>query len=202
MKSNVSTFITSCKRKMEHPRLGVVTFYRRKGSKNIRLSVSAKQGVLLSYPWHTSFLQALSFLNKNEEWAVAALEKTIERAAKQANNLHNLTPIQIEEMRVRAKQILPLRLLELAKLHNFVYSKVFIKNNKSNWGSCSAVNNINLNVRILLLPDHLQDYVILHELCHTCIKNHGKQFWDLLNSVSEGKAKEYAMELRKRNVMG
>ena len=54
---------------------------------------------------------------------------------------------------------------------------------KTRWGSCSAKNNINLNMLIMYLPKHLQDYIILHELVHTRIKNHSNHFWNVLDGI-------------------
>lgn len=79
--------------------------------------------------------------------------------------------------RLEAKEILPQRVDELAERHGFQYRKLFIKRHKSRWGSCSEVNNINLNLHLMRLPDELINYVILHELVHTVIKNHSKMFW-------------------------
>ena len=93
---------------------------------------------------------------------------------------------QVEQLRAQAKAELPPRLAQLAALHGFVYRKVFIKNNISNWGSCSSLGNINLNLRLVTLPQELQDYVMLHELCHLKYLNHGPQFHALLESVCPG----------------
>lgn len=93
---------------------------------------------------------------------------------------------QVELLRAQAKSELPPRLAQLAALHGFVYKKVFIKNNISNWGSCSSLGNINLNLRLVTLPQELQDYVMLHELCHLKYLNHGPQFHALLESVCPG----------------
>ena len=95
-----------------------------------------------------------------------------------------------ESLRVEAKSFLPGRLAWLAREHGFSFNKVTIKNLKSRWGSCSGRNNINLNLHLMRLPDELIDYVLLHELCHTVEKNHGPQFWSLLNRVTGGRAKE------------
>jgi predicted metal-dependent hydrolase len=180
------------KQVVAHPRLGPVTFHRRRGSRNIRLSVSASGGLLLSYPWHIPFAQAQAFLEQQQAWAQSALERVRQRS----QNRKTLSPQEVEALRQRARETLPSRLEQLAHQHRFSYRKVFIKNNRTNWGSCSGVNNINLNLKIVLLPEHLRDYVMLHELCHTRIKNHGPQFWALLNSLTADKAKIYAKELR------
>lgn len=93
---------------------------------------------------------------------------------------------RVEALRAQAKAELPPRLAELAALHGFQYRKVFIKNNVSNWGSCSSLKNINLNLRLVELPRELKDYVMLHELCHLKYLNHGKEFHALLESVCPG----------------
>ena len=93
---------------------------------------------------------------------------------------------RVEQLRKEAKATLPPRLATLAAQHGFVYNKVFIKNNVSNWGSCSSLKNINLNLRLVTLPQELQDYVMLHELCHLKYLNHGKEFHALLESVCPG----------------
>jgi len=98
-------------------------------------------------------------------------------------------------LRKEAKAFLPFRTKFLADKFGFKYSELRVKNLRSRWGSCSTVNNINLNIHLLRLPDHLIDYVILHELSHTVHKNHGKQFWETLDKVS-GNARLLAKEMK------
>lgn len=93
---------------------------------------------------------------------------------------------RVEVLRAQAKAELPPRLAALAAKHGFEFKKVFIKNNVSNWGSCSSKGNINLNLRLVTLPAQLQEYVMLHELCHLKYLNHGPQFHALLESVCPG----------------
>jgi hypothetical protein len=79
-------------------------------------------------------------------------------------------------LRFDAKKFLPGRIAELAKSLGYTYQKVTIKNNKTNWGSCSNRKNINLNLHLMRLNDRLIDYIIVHELIHTMIPNHGADF--------------------------
>ena len=101
--------------------------------------------------------------------------------------------------RKEAKEYLPERVKALAEKHKFNYKNVAIKNTKTRWGSCSFENNINLSLHLMRLPNHLIDYVILHELVHTKIKNHSRDFWQLLEIVS-GNAKKLAREVKKYRI--
>jgi len=89
----------------------------------------------------------------------------------------------IDVMRWEAKIYLPKRMKELAGIHGFKYENISIKNTRTRWGSCSSSNNINLNLHLMRVPEHLIDYVLLHELAHTVVKNHGDKFWLLLEHV-------------------
>jgi predicted metal-dependent hydrolase len=99
-------------------------------------------------------------------------------------------------LRTEAKAYLPKRTQWLAGKFGFTINDVRVKNLKSRWGSCSSKNNINLNIHLMRLPEHLSDFVILHELCHTVHRNHGTQFHALLNKLS-GNEKVLNKELKK-----
>ncbi len=106
----------------------------------------------------------------------------------------------LQIIRQKNKKHLPARTNELAAEFGFAFGKVFIKNAKTRWGSCSKKNNINLNLHLMTLPQRLADYVILHELVHTKVKNHGKDFWRELDKITNGKAKKLDKELNKHKI--
>ena len=92
------------------------------------------------------------------------------------------------------------RLVALAETNGFEYGRVTVRNLKSRWGSCSEKNNISLNMKLFVLPQEVLDYVILHELVHTRIKNHGQEFWRALDGLV-GNARALDRELKQYNVM-
>ncbi len=99
--------------------------------------------------------------------------------------------------RYEAKKLLPTKISELALKHGFQFDKITIRNNKRNWGSCSSRNNISLNLQMMKLPDELIDYILLHELVHTKIKNHGPGFWQKLDELTNFRARELSKQVRK-----
>ena len=97
----------------------------------------------------------------------------------------------------QARKVLPPRLEALAIEHGFKYNECSVRNSHSRWGSCSGKGNINLSIYLVLLPEELIDYVLLHELCHTVEMNHGEHFWEILDSVCKGNSKRIRARLKK-----
>jgi predicted metal-dependent hydrolase len=103
-------------------------------------------------------------------------------------------------MRKEAKRLLPGRTKQLADKFGFTVTDVKIQSSKTRWGSCSRAKSINLSLYLMLLPAHLVDYVILHELCHTKEMNHGDKFWAWMDKVTDGKSKELRKELKNYHI--
>lgn len=101
-----------------------------------------------------------------------------------------------EIWRKEANIYLTQRIAWLAHSFGFMYQNVRVRDARTRWGSCTGLKNISLSLYIMRLPNHLIDYVLLHELCHTVEPNHGKGFYDLMNKVTKGKTTEYQKEMR------
>lgn len=86
-------------------------------------------------------------------------------------------------LQIEARQTLPARLTALAQTHGFEFTQVHINSAQTRWGSCSAKRVINLSYNLMLLPDELIDFVLVHELCHTREMNHGVRFKQLMTSI-------------------
>lgn len=100
-------------------------------------------------------------------------------------------------LRSRAKEILPGRLQKLATRHGFRYSSVSLRDCHTRWGSCSSRGSISLSIYLVLLPDELIDYVLLHELCHTVEMNHSERFWTLLDKACQCDSRTLRQALKK-----
>ena len=161
------------------PQLGEIVFRKRKGIRRVSLRVHPVKGISVSVPYLVPYSAAMAFFKLKREWVVQTVEKQKERY----KDVPKADEAQIREFRKQAKAELPARLRELATRYGFLYNKVTIKHNATNWGSCSARNNINLNLNLVRLPRVLSDYVMIHELCHLRHHDHGQAFHLLLEHL-------------------
>ena len=113
--------------------------------------------------------EAQAFVERSSEWIGRQLFK--HQSAPAA--VHPDEPL----LRARAARELPPRLLALATEHDITVTSVSIRNQRSRWGACSSRGSITLNWRLILVPEFVRDYVMIHELMHRREMNHSKRFW-------------------------
>lgn len=131
-------------------------------SKSIRVSLSSAKSVLVTMPYFCPYKTARDFLLSNFEKI-----KSFKCTKKSYSN----------EFKKEAKKYLVERTRYLADIYGFKIGRIAIRNQKTRFGSCSFKNNINLNMNLMEHDKEVRDYVILHELVHTKIKNHSSAFW-------------------------
>lgn len=161
------------------PEIGEVVFRKSLRSRSISIRVHPVKGVSVSVPYIVPYAAAKLFFHARRGWIL----ETMARQREKYRDVKVASPSEIDAMRHQAKAQLPGRLAELAARYGFTYNRVAIKHNASNWGSCSTKGNINLNLNIMRLPKVLQDYVLIHELCHLRHPDHGHGFHLLLEHL-------------------
>lgn len=180
-----------------HPRLGEVTLSQTLRARRISISVRATGVVRLSFPYGVSQKRALAFLEQKAGWIEVARERL---SRKRAALPEQLPPAEakarIEELRRAAKADLPARIERIAAQTGLKYAKLTIRASRTKWGSCSGRNHISLSLFLMTLPEHLRDYVIVHELCHTVHHNHSPRFHALVDQLVGGREKPLNRELR------
>jgi predicted metal-dependent hydrolase len=159
--------------------IGRVLLERSKRARRLNISLKPFTGVRVAVPYGLSFKSAEKMALSKAKWIERHLAKVKEIEKRQATIAHDLPEID----RAEARKKLTHRLNELSRRYGFTCNRLFIRNQKTRWGSCSVRNNISLNMKLLRLPQELIDYVILHELVHTREKNHSKVFWAELNKL-------------------
>lgn len=161
------------------PVVGEVTLKKSVSSRRITIRVHPRKGVSVTVPYIMPYAAAQAFFLARRGWII----ETMKRQEEKYRNVPQPSSSEIESLRLQARAELPGRLAELASRYGFSYNRVTVKHNVSNWGSCSSKGNINLNLNIVRLPRVLQDYVLLHELCHLRHQDHGQGFHLLLEHV-------------------
>lgn len=160
--------------------LGPVLFEQSRKAKRISISIRAGRAVRVAVPRGISFKAAEKLALTKRAWILKNMEKM---RVNEENILDQ--PLNLPEDQIKA--ILSEKTKIIGEINGFRFERVRVKSMSTRWGSCSGKNNINLNIRLFLLPEFLQEYVILHELVHTQIKNHGSEFWAELSRVSQVK---------------
>lgn len=180
---------------LHHPTLGDITLSCSARARRISLTVKPSGQVRLSFPSYISEARAIAFLEAKAAWVEASRRRMAARP-----KAPTLTGEQIERLRAEAKATLPPRLDMLARHFGLRYGKVTIRAARSKWGSCSWRNNISLSLYLMTLPEHLRDYVMIHELCHTVHHDHSPRFHALVDRLTGGKEKLLARELRSYSI--
>jgi predicted metal-dependent hydrolase len=152
-------------------------------ARRVRITVKTDGTVVLTQPAFLSTETALKFARSKADW----IQKTVAHY-RRADILQIPKPSKRDHEKYKREA----KLLVLEKLRiwseryktahgiSFRYGTVTIRNQSSRWGSCSKARNLNFTYRIVFLPEHLQDYLIVHELCHTVVFDHSRAFWALV----------------------
>jgi len=167
--------------------IGPVKLIKSPRAKYLNIYVRSSNHVWAAVPAGMSAGRAEMMVRTKKGWILKQQECWRSREARTRQGM--------PEMPIDSGNILRRELLEYAERYGFYTRNVSIRRQKTRWGSCSRENNISLNIQIMRLPPHLREYVILHELVHTRIKNHGQKFWQALEIICS-QAKKRRASLR------
>jgi hypothetical protein len=150
---------------------------RRRKTRSVQLAIYADGNFVVTAPrWYPLYI-IKKFIEEKSEWIFGQLKnidfdklgenKKADQRNYQANKVSVLAAIKNK--------------VEFINCHyNFIYNRISIKNQKTCWGSASRKGNLNFNYKIINLPEELQNYIVVHELCHLKELNHGRKFWQLV----------------------
>ena len=158
---------------INYPEIGNVLFEKSRKAKRVIISVKSPSYIRVAVPRFISIKRAESLVFQKLDWIRKQQSKYLKKV-----NINELTKSASLEDKLKVRK----QVEHLADKHGFTFSKITLRNMSTRWGSCTAKNNISLNIGLIALTDELKDYIILHELVHTRIKNHSKEFWDELGN--------------------
>lgn len=152
--------------------------------KTIAIEVRQDLRVIVRAPKRASNREIMKFVEQKQDWIAKHLaymqiryEETRRVKEKQ------FTDDDIRKMKDEAKRVIPDRVKYYAGIMGVTFGKITIKNQKTRWGSCSSKGNLNFNCLLMLTPDKVRDYVVIHKLCHLKQMNHSKMFWAEVEKV-------------------
>jgi len=201
--------------------LGDVSYIRSQRARNLSIRINQQGEVRVTIPRFVSQKRAERFLTSKQEWVLKRLKGLNQLDCRgtlpteggsiqirgrdyPVHLLRGDADVEAAIWRVLQKEALgylPGRVAELSEKHGYKISGLKIRKMKTRWGSCTARKSINLNCWLVMVPEYLSDYVILHELVHTRIPDHSSRFWEELDDLTGGQSKKYRRELRSRQIM-
>lgn len=154
----------------------------RSNRKSIAIEIKPDATVCVRAPFFMKDEEIYSFVKEKEEWIKEHLEEV--KARKQKNeNVQKMTMEEIRQLADLALKTIPPKVEYYAKKMNVDYGRITIRNQKTRWGSCSGKRNLNFNCLLMLTPEAVLDYVVVHELCHLIEMNHSEAFWQQVARV-------------------
>ena len=153
----------------------------RSNRKTVAIQVNCDLSVTVRAPRSASEKEIEEILKKKEVWIsrhIEKIKKTRERF--EAEPTEKLTREKVIALAEEALKIIPARVEYFAKVIGVTYGKITIRNQKTRWGSCSQKGNLNFNWKLVLMPQELLDYVVVHELAHRKEMNHSARFWAIV----------------------
>jgi predicted metal-dependent hydrolase len=152
-------------------------FIRHPRARRYVIRVRRDGTVRVTMPRWGSKREAELFAQQQQSW----IERQRCRAAERALVAEPMySPLELRALQARARKELPVALKQLAGEHGLVVSRVSVRNQRSRWGSCSPKGHICLNWRLVLMPDRVREYVLIHELMHLRRLDHSRAFWKLV----------------------
>ncbi len=154
----------------------------RSNRKSISIEIRPDLTLLVWAPLSMEDMEIQRLLKKKENWIRTHLKKA-EARQEMSKNIEKLSSEELQQLADKASKIIPERVKYYANLMAVRYGRITIRKQKTRWGSCSNKGNLNFNCLLMLTPNEVIDYVVVHELCHLMEMNHSKAFWTLVEQV-------------------
>lgn len=147
--------------------------------KTLAIEIRPDMRVVVRAPEKIPQNEIIKFVEEKQNWIKKHLVQMYFKAEeiKKQKKEPALTNADIEKLCQKALSVIPDKVKYYAEIMGVTYGRITIRNQKTRWGSCSSKGNLNFNCLLMLMPDKVLDYVVVHELCHLKQMNHSKKFW-------------------------
>lgn len=149
---------------------------KRSKRKSISIEVGM-EGILIRAPYLVSDEEIYDFMYEKRAWLTKHCQKIVEQKGK-IKCVSMYTTEGIQQLAEKACEVIPKKVAYYANKIGVDYGRITIRNQRTRWGSCSSLGNLNFNCLLMLFPDDVIDSVVVHELCHRKYMNHSSQFYE------------------------
>lgn len=148
--------------------------------KSLAIEITPELQVVVRAPARMPVREINAFVQEKDDWIHAHLQQMAEKKQyrKQA-----LSKEELQELATQAMKLIPQKVHYYAQIIGVTYGRIAIRNQRTRWGSCSGKGNLNFNCLLLLMPEEVMDYVVVHELCHRKEMNHSARFWEEVEKI-------------------
>lgn len=151
----------------------------RSNRKTMTIQIKTDGSVLVRVPQRVSLVKVRKFVEDHREW----IEKNLVKVSKNKKEQYVISDKEREKGISLAKVIIPDRVAYFAGIMNVTYNRITIREQKTRWGSCSSTGGLNFNWKLVLMPEEILDYVVVHELAHRKEMNHSEAFWSEVEKI-------------------
>ena len=150
--------------------------------RTISVEVTEDASVIVRAPKWMAKREIEAYVYENSDWIRRHLDKASKRN-KKADDRGRITDNELDGLAIMALAEIPEKVRHYADILGVTYGNITVKNQKTLWASCSSKGNLNFNCLLMKTPEHVRDYVVVHELCHRLEMNHSRAFWDHVGTV-------------------
>ena len=152
--------------------------------KSLAIEITPELQVVVRAPARMPVREINAFVQEKDDWIRAHLQRMEEK--KRLREQHRepaFSEEELQELATQAMTLIPQKVRYYAQIIGVTYGRITIRNQRTRWGSCSGKGNLNFNCLLLLMPEEVLDYVVVHELCHRKEMHHSARFWEEVEKI-------------------
>lgn len=152
--------------------------------KSLAIEITPELQVVVRAPARMPVREINAFVQEKDDWIRAHLQRMAEKKRlREQCREQALSKEELQELAAQAMKLITQKVHYYAQIIGVTYGRITIRNQRTRWGSCSGKGNLNFNCLLLLMPEEVLDYVVVHELCHRKEMNHSARFWEEVEKI-------------------